>query len=188
MKDRTYTGHFRNLKTLEEIMDNKSIEPVFKFITKEKFMKYNEGNIIPHYYVDGCKAFILGEVNKWVRTNIMGKHDGVNFKYDFKVYSSHKKKPKNIPSEIKGLSRDLFELPYDVPPCVYFLIDINDDIVYVGQSRNLFQRINYHRGDKCFSRVLYVPCEEELLVKVENEYIRKLKPYYNFKPKRGLIL
>ena len=70
-----------------------------------------------------------------------------------------------------------------IPPqlCgVYFLFRQNE-IVYIGQSINVIQRIGAHVTErkKRFDRVLYLPCPQGLLDFYERELIFQFKPRYN---------
>lgn len=67
------------------------------------------------------------------------------------------------------------------PICgVYFLIHVRD-IVYVGQSKNIRQRLNKHwkDGGKIFDRVAFIECPESDLRNLESAYIQKFKPPLN---------
>ena len=68
-------------------------------------------------------------------------------------------------------------LPWKEATGVYFLIDA-DEIVYVGQSVNIYSRISTH-WDKKFDRYAYVPCEPETLDRLESLYIHFLSPKIN---------
>ena len=71
-------------------------------------------------------------------------------------------------------------IPYE-PKCgIYFLI-FNQSIVYVGQSVDLWQRIQQHRAKKeiAFDSVSWVHCEARNLNAVEKHYIDTLKPKHN---------
>jgi len=65
---------------------------------------------------------------------------------------------------------------------VYFLIN-NGEIVYVGQSVNIWGRLGTHFNDnlKEFDRIAYVLVDKEDLNRVEAAYIRKFQPKYNCK-------
>jgi len=60
---------------------------------------------------------------------------------------------------------------------VYFLIDGNR-VVYVGQSTNVYSRIVEHH-DKVFERFAFIPCDREMLDKLESLYIHILRPPFN---------
>lgn len=60
---------------------------------------------------------------------------------------------------------------------VYFLIDGNE-VVYVGQSVNVFSRINSHK-DKKFDRYAYVNCDQSMMDRLESLYIHFLQPKLN---------
>ncbi|EJJ8796738.1 GIY-YIG nuclease family protein [Salmonella enterica] len=68
-------------------------------------------------------------------------------------------------------------LPWKHATGVYFLLD-GDDVVYVGQSRNVYARISSHPA-KNFNRYAFVPCAVEALDKLESLYIHLLRPKLN---------
>ena len=68
--------------------------------------------------------------------------------------------------------------PIDGCSGVYFLV-ARGRVVYVGQSINVFSRVRDHLGYKEFSRFAWVPCNPEILDKLESLYIHTLKPKLN---------
>ena len=68
-------------------------------------------------------------------------------------------------------------LPWEKASGVYFLI-LGDEVVYVGQSTNIYSRIPNH-VDKEFDKYAFVPCEVGLLNKLESLYIHVLRPRLN---------
>ncbi len=68
-------------------------------------------------------------------------------------------------------------LPWGKACGVYFLID-SGRIVYVGQSKSVFNRIGQH-VDKVFDSYAYVPCGPDALDRVESLYIHVLRPALN---------
>ncbi len=68
-------------------------------------------------------------------------------------------------------------LPWKHATGIYFLLD-GDDVVYVGQSRNVYSRISSHPV-KNFNRYAFVPCAVESLDKLESLYIHLLRPKLN---------
>lgn len=66
------------------------------------------------------------------------------------------------------------------PYCgIYFLI-LDDEIVYVGQSRDIKSRISQHsKTDKFWDKFFYILCERDQLNKLESHYINQFKPKYN---------
>lgn len=63
---------------------------------------------------------------------------------------------------------------------IYFLIN-NNTIVYVGQSIDLWQRIQQHKEKRAmmFDAVSWVACDVGKLNELELFYIDRLKPKYN---------
>lgn len=69
-----------------------------------------------------------------------------------------------------------------VPYCevcgVYFLIN-DDQVVYVGQSLNVYSRIAQHKNNKQFERFAFIPCPPTVLDRLESIYIHCLRPTLN---------
>lgn len=61
---------------------------------------------------------------------------------------------------------------------IYFLI-LEKKIVYVGQSTNVFSRVYTHLQTKQFDSYVYMPCEKDMLDKLESLYIHFLSPPLN---------
>ena len=61
---------------------------------------------------------------------------------------------------------------------IYFLYKGNE-VVYVGQSVNIENRIQEHRGSKDFDSYNYVLCDRGELNEKEAYYILKHRPSYN---------
>lgn len=68
-------------------------------------------------------------------------------------------------------------LPWGRACGVYFLVQ-GTEVVYVGQSVNIYSRISQHT-DKRFDKYAFVPCEAALLDKLESLYIHTLRPKLN---------
>lgn len=65
------------------------------------------------------------------------------------------------------------------PSCIYFLCD-GKKILYVGQSKNLYQRLFQHiESGKRFNRILYFYVQPNELDSVELKLIKALKPPLN---------
>lgn len=61
---------------------------------------------------------------------------------------------------------------------IYFLIK-EGEVVYVGQSTNVFARVPKHRKDKEFDSWHWVPCERKNLNGMELFYLGMFKPTLN---------
>ena len=69
-------------------------------------------------------------------------------------------------------------LPWKNLSGIYFLIS-GDEVVYVGQSVNIYSRIQEHSKLKQFERYAYIHCSVEMLDKLESLYIHFLQPKLN---------
>lgn len=80
----------------------------------------------------------------------------------------------------------------DIPQLsgVYFLLDSNGDIMYIGASVNVSTRIRDHkRGTKNyifdtpriidFATAVYIPVDREKLGEIEKQYIIRYDPPFN---------
>lgn len=68
-------------------------------------------------------------------------------------------------------------------PVVYFLIS-GGEIVYVGKSKNVLERLSSHRG-KDFDAVATVACSADQLDLMEIAYIAALEPRLNVRIKES---
>ena len=75
--------------------------------------------------------------------------------------------------------------PWQRATGVYFLIS-NYNIVYVGQSVNIYGRLQDHT-DKQFDSFSFIPCEKNILDKLESLYIHVLQPKLNGSYSNGSV-
>lgn len=62
---------------------------------------------------------------------------------------------------------------------VYYLLDDNLAVIYVGASKNVKQRLSAHRSNIRFDLYCYDECEESELRERECAAIRKFRPKLN---------
>ena len=166
------------LKTFDQLMECAKIKELDSFITKETYSKYDKQGLMPHYIINGIKAYKISEIMKWIKDELIECYDGFRIISKFYSFNHGIKKPPKVPQELIHHSKDLFELCVAYPPCVYFLLD-NAEIVYVGQSVNVSARVVTHSRDKDFTKVLYMPVVQDNLNKVERFFIERMQPKYN---------
>jgi predicted DNA-binding transcriptional regulator AlpA len=70
--------------------------------------------------------------------------------------------------------------PMQATSGVYLLFE-KGDLLYVGQSTNVYSRVPQHR-DKPYDKVLFLPCSIEVLDVVESALIAALRPRLNGPP------
>lgn len=68
---------------------------------------------------------------------------------------------------------------------VYFLVD-NNEVVYVGQARNVQERLSQQHKEKKFTHYAFVPCPIEVMDKLESLYIHCLRPKLNGNRRDGI--
>ena len=167
-----------SLKTFKQLVNAKKIKELREWLPKKTLAKYDNQGLVPHYVFNGKKAYKVSEVINWIKEELVECYDGFKIISKFYSFSAGIKKPKVIPNELMKHSEELIEFPICTPSCVYFLLD-NIEIVYIGQSINLANRISQHMLVKDFNKVLYLPVPQENLLSVERFFIEHLTPKYN---------
>lgn len=61
---------------------------------------------------------------------------------------------------------------------IYFLYD-NENLCYIGQSKDVIYRVCTHAKTKTFSHYTYIECLESELDQIEFQYIQKFSPILN---------
>lgn len=62
---------------------------------------------------------------------------------------------------------------------IYFLM-VGKNVLYIGQTCDLFSRINAHlQSGKPFVKVRFIPCRADMLNHYEKRWILRFKPFYN---------
>lgn len=86
------------------------------------------------------------------------------------------------PLLLRRYSRDdILEYTYELDGGgLYFLFD-REELVYVGQSSHLFDRIHNHlHSDKQFDSIAIIPCSDQYVREIaEMLYIKEFNPRYN---------
>lgn len=63
---------------------------------------------------------------------------------------------------------------------VYFLYDIEGNLIYIGHTKNIYSRLNDHKKGKEFHVVLGIVCEDKNEAdNLEKDRIRRYKPFFN---------
>jgi hypothetical protein len=89
-----------------------------------------------------------------------------------------------VPNRLRPLAKHLRRWKLENKECIYFLI-LASEIVYVGKTARLEQRLNEHRKDnKLFDDVLYLPVKGEVLAQAERELIGYFEPATNKTPRK----
>jgi predicted GIY-YIG superfamily endonuclease len=97
-----------------------------------------------------------------------------------------------VPERIKPVHKigriRLFKGEFESDRCVYFLVNKSKEVVYVGQTYNLFNRLATHRNDKDFDKVYFLTeptsvkknkSKKDWINEKEKEYIQNYLPIYN---------
>ena len=147
-------------------------------LTEKRLLELADSQVIPHYRIDNGEPFFnVTEVRNWVAFNLVQKVGGESI-YPINLVAAigdfTEKPPKSI-ADIPNLK----QVPDNYEPVVYFLA-LKDEVVYVGQSITVIQRVKQHRSDgKIFDRVYGLPCPRNELDYLESRFIRTLKPILN---------
>ena len=61
---------------------------------------------------------------------------------------------------------------------IYFLT-LDEELVYIGQTINVYKRLADHRRDKEFDNAYFLPITKTFLNSIETYFLNKYKPEYN---------
>jgi hypothetical protein len=155
-------------------------------ISVENLLSYTLSGHCPHYRIDdGEPVFKKSEVKKWAAKNIIKKCEGKDFPDKLLIINTEN--PENIldvPPSLR-LLKDIRKVPTIIDCAgVYFLCQA-EEIVYIGQSINLFARISEHSKNKDFDTAYFIPVPAEFLNEVEGSLIRHFIPKLNGKQSNG---
>lgn len=149
-------------------------------LTEDRLSELARNGFAPHVLIDGRHYwFNRKEIFTWAKENLYLHFPGSTLPKVMTVRDHSKADPYGIPDILIPILGQLKEMNGDPHgSCVYFLID-KKEVVYIGQSRSLASRVESHRQNKVFDRILYLPCPEDNLNDVESSLIRKFRPKYN---------
>ena len=162
-----------SLKTAEEVAKVVRLTP-------ERILELSHAQVLPHFRIDsGEPLFSVPILKAYVRRHLTVEVEGAPLPLDLRpIVLTPVLKP--VPLALAMVQDRLRECPpMDVPPCVYFLVEM-ETILYVGQSQNLPARLVQHRlAGRRWERVLFFPVPESELLNVEAHWIRTLHPRWN---------
>lgn len=149
-------------------------------ISEERLLKLAKEGFAPCVIIDEDNyLFFRKDILSWARENLMQIQDGKKIEVYLEFLAPSEKAVKEIPKNLIPLESRLqyFPLTY-TGTCVYFLV-LKDEIVYIGQSESLLNRIAAHRLDKHFDRVFFINIAQDKVLDVEAALIKSFKPKYN---------
>jgi hypothetical protein len=163
-------------------------------VSAERLIELAESQLLPHYTVDGDIALGYSETKEWLNHNLVTRHqgrhlgDGVIRIVDVVRVAASDTPP---PVSLRAMAASLIPLSIqseETIGCsgVYFLCHLGE-VVYVGQSVNVFGRVGAHIGDKTFDSAFFARVPRSDLDYVEGALIRSLEPKYN-RGKDGRII
>jgi hypothetical protein len=162
-------------------------------VSPERLVELASLGMVPHWQIEGEYLFSKQEASQWITDYLTIRVKGELLPNGVNITPILvKEEDRVIPMALRTLSGHLIPIPvssqlHAVLSGVYFLCK-GDDIVYVGQSKNVAARIGGHLAHKEFDRVfcLRVPLGD--LDYVEGEFIRAIKPALNGRSSNGRVL
>jgi excisionase family DNA binding protein len=154
-------------------------------ITTMRLTELCESGHAPHYRLDGGPIqFRSQEIQQWVRDNLIQICEGMPMPRLVAVWippdgaTSIASASRTSPLSLRGIDGlQAFGMPPQASG-IYFLCD-GEEVVYVGQSVDVYSRVLQHRRSKQFDRVFWWPVPASELDKIEGAFIRTLKPRLN---------
>jgi hypothetical protein len=154
------------------------------YLTPEQLTEFADAGLAPHWRVNaGQPLFKIVELKRWVKDNLTLECKGASIKFTvlpIPDYSKLQSVAHNAPVSIQHV-RPLLPQPPTPQACssgVYFLC-LGPDVVYVGESIEVYRRTAQHVETKQYDRWYFTPVPRHLLKIVESRFIHLLKPKYN---------
>lgn len=165
-------GRIGSLLTLEEL------EETMHHLSADRIREMAVSGYMPHYKIDGKLLFDFCEVTRWIQSNLVHKVRGMDIPGRILIFSNGDwvgTPPPSCISKVPNLHQVNLGM---YSSGIYFLCD-NEQVVYVGQSANIAQRVKTHIDVKNFDRVYALPVVVSELNNVEAAFIKYLQPKYN---------
>jgi hypothetical protein len=164
-------------------------------ISAERLIELAAAGYAPHYLIDGGGPwFKIMELREWFDHNAVQVRGGLPMPTRLSLIVAAESRPaSDAPASISRLiGLRHIDPAHFLCPGVYFLCQ-GDEVVYVGQSVNVPDRVMSHLREsrrpagKTFDplRVFYLPVPESELLRVESEFIGRLQPRYNVETRRA---
>jgi hypothetical protein len=174
------TTHFRNLSQFPPMAP---LEDAAKSsgLALDRLRELAEAGYAPHYRVDGGPLmFRLGELKAWIKENLTHAHAGMPLPKSIPVWVEHEKlgECSQPPMCLRGVER-LHQAMMPPKICGIYFLCSGPELVYVGQSVDVYTRIVGHRDTKEFDRVFYLSVPRSELDRIEGAFIRALRPCLN---------
>lgn len=152
-------------------------------VSAERLTELADAGLAPCVRIDGgAPLFFKRDITRWLRQYALEIQKGQAINERLKIVRTLPDAVRDeIPEALRPLEGRLKSFTeQSIPACIYFLID-DDEIVYVGQTIGLSGRIQTHRKEKLglFEQVLYLPVPQSELDRVEQSFIRALRPRLN---------
>lgn len=153
---------------------------VLTMVSVDRLISLANSGYAPALWIDGSGPYFKGQdIVKWAKENLVRAQKEQPLKIEVKVIVAEAARPADVPLVLSQMSSMLKVYPWrEAASAVYFLVK-GEDVVYVGQSRNLSYRITTHSSGKEFDRVFYIPVPSASLNDVESALIRTIRPKLN---------
>jgi len=169
-EDRWHNG----LKTAEEISQT-------VHVPANTIFEWAVSGSLPHWRINaGEPLFKVSEVQKWIiENNIMERCNGNPVPINLRISTIAPDADMiHVPTALQEI-KQLKKIPHDdYAPCVYFLCE-KDEIVYIGQSVRVANRLASHVETKNFESVFVIHLPRISLDFVESALIRHFQPKLN---------
>ena len=147
-------------------------------------------DIIPHSRLtfpdseEVIYLFSTTKINNYLNQNCITEIEGKKLTViDFNKENYPVQQIDSLPKELQSNANVVYSLPLaylNSPSGIYFLY-LDDELIYIGQSINIGNRIvGHHKSkNKVFNKVFFIRVDEPSLDEVEIDLIRHFKPKCN---------
>lgn len=154
-------------------------------LTAARLRELAMAEVAPHFRIDGGEPkFLLTHLKPWAAQHLLKAYDGEPIPVRLELVSAGDPVTEPPPMALRAL-KHLRQLPVTATVSGIYFLCHGEEIVYIGQSVNAFNRIGNGHRDKEFDRVYFLPVAESALNTVEAALIRHCRPALNGRSPRG---
>lgn len=159
-------------------------------ISAEKITNLAKCGFLPHFKVDdGAPMFKPPEVKKWLAENMLNRCTGRSLPPPICITVEAERfyDRIDIPRELQVIP-NLLRFPANLAGSGIYFLARDNVLQYVGQSVNILSRISFHKNEKEFDTVYYLPWPADDLDAPEAALISILRPPLNGRTRSGSML
>lgn len=153
----------------------------------ERLRLLADGGFAPHYRIDGGPPrFKVSELKRWAAANLVERVEGCELPAPVRIMvpAERVQDHRNVPVSLRQIS-GLCDITGEMLRTGIYFLCRDLAVLYVGQSRNVGNRITEHFKRYDFDTIFFLPWPGDDLDRIEAALIRSLRPPINGRASKG---